>query len=71
MKYLRKLRIHIRINAYFGITSYHRMCKAAKLFLHLSNMKIHMMKMYDFKWNLISFLVEIFMGTHLTRCSFI
>ena len=52
-----------------GIASNHRMCKATK-FLHLPNEKIHMMKMNDFKWNLISFLVEIFWGTRLKNRQF-
>lgn len=64
---MRKAGIHIRIHI-SGNTSYHRMCEAVKLFLYLANMKIHM-KMYNFKWDLISFWVEILGGTHLTRCS--
>lgn len=70
LMYLRKARIHIRIHS-SGNTSYHRMCETVKLFLYLANMKtIHMMKMYNFKWDLISFWVKILGGTHLTRCSF-
>lgn len=51
-----------------GIASNHRMCKAT---IHLPNEKIHMMKMNDFKWNLISFLVKTFWGTHLKNRQFL